>query len=95
MEQKNTMATASLVLGIVSVVLAWFGLYGTIIGLVCGILAIVFAVKGRKIEAKKSMATAGLVLGIIGTVLCGICFACAICALAALGTIANELPKYY
>lgn len=93
MENKSgkTLSTASLVLGIVSVVLCWFG-WLTIVSLVAGIVAIVLAVKGKKasVEAGEptGMATAGLVLGIIGVVLSGIAFVCILacgslgCALA-------------
>lgn len=82
--QTNTMATASLVLGIVSCVLSFCGIYLAVIGLVCGIIAIVLAVKGRKLPAKKGLATGGLVCGIVGTCLCGLLFACGVCALAAI-----------
>ncbi|MFA6073265.1 MAG: hypothetical protein WC758_04080 [Candidatus Woesearchaeota archaeon] len=53
-------AVASLILGISSIVLP-------VIGIVTGILAILFANKQRKIESN-SMATAGLITGIIGLV---------------------------
>lgn len=94
---KNPMAIASLVLGIVSCVFSFCGVWLALIGLVCGVVAIVLAVKGRKIVAKKGMATAGLVLGIIGTVLCGLLFACGLCALAAVGSAVSSLESsmYY
>ncbi len=82
-EGKGT-ATASLVCGIISVAFAWFG-YGALVGLVLGILALVFAVSSRK-KRKSGVSTAGLVLGIIGTALSGIafiaCFSCVnVCAM--------------
>ncbi len=65
----NGQAVASLVLGLVSLVLmcVWY------IALPCGILAIVFGVLGRG-SAKRGaprggMATAGLILGILGVVI--------------------------
>lgn len=66
--KQNTMGTASLVLGICSVVM--FCVFG--LNLVLGVLAVVFGVLGRKRvrrgEADNgSQATAGLVLGVIGT----------------------------
>ncbi|MEU3599558.1 DUF4190 domain-containing protein [Streptomyces sp. NPDC006798] len=66
--KQNTMGTASLVLGICSVVM--FCVVG--LNLVLGVLAVVFGVLGRKRvrrgEADNgSQATAGLVLGVIGT----------------------------
>ncbi|WP_329455376.1 DUF4190 domain-containing protein [Streptomyces sp. NBC_01497] len=68
---SNGMGTAAMVLGIVSVV--GFCMYG-IVGLITGILAIVFAVKGRRKAdngeaTNRGAATAGLILGWIGAVL--------------------------
>lgn len=62
---KNGMAVASLVLGIISICcccVSW-------LSLILGVLAIVFAVLGRKNPAKKGLTTAGLVMGIIAVVL--------------------------
>jgi hypothetical protein len=61
----NGKAVASMVLGILSIALCW--LYG-IVGLVLGILAIVFGVQGRRRPDGHGMATAGLVTGILGVV---------------------------
>lgn len=68
-KSSNGMATASLILGIVSIVTGFFGW----IGIICGILAIIFAVVAKnKIKANPSMAhtsgaaTGGLITGIIG-----------------------------
>ena len=65
MEKHNGKATASLVLGIISLI-AWIlplaGYPVSIIGLVMGVY-------GRKSE-KKTLATVGLVLSIIGLVFC-------------------------
>lgn len=72
MQNSKGKAIASLVCGIVSVVLAWFG-YGAIAGLAAGIVAIVLGVGVRKLnDENKNFATAGLVTGIIGVVLSGI-----------------------
>lgn len=87
-EQKNNNAVASLVLGIVSVVLAF--VY-TWVGLITGIIGIVLAVKGRKIQVKRGMATAGLVLSIIGTSLSGVFVACALCVVGGIASIAGAL----
>ncbi len=69
------MAVAGLVLGIVAV-LCIFGawtLFPAVLGIVCGVLALIFGVVGRKqaVQARQpvGMATAGLVLGIIATAL--------------------------
>lgn len=86
-KQNNPMAIASLVLGIVSCVFAFLYVW---VGLVCGVVAIILAVKGRKIVTQKGLATAGLVLGIIGTALSGLFVACALCALATLGSFVSQ-----
>lgn len=83
------MAVVSLVFGILSILLAWFG-YSTFVGLVLAIVGIILAAKAKKTQPS-GMATAGLVLCIIGVVLCGItavsCVLCTACA-AASGLIA-------
>ncbi len=83
---KN-LGTASMVCGILSLVLMFFG-YGALIGVVLAIVAIVLSVNAKKAGFEGGTQKAGLVLGIIGAVLCGISFlACTICVggLAALG----------
>ena len=92
MEEKNNYAIASLVLGIVSVVFSFILVW---IGLVTCVVAIVLAVKGRKIEAKKGMATAGLVLGIVGTALSGLFAICALCVIGTASEIINNSSLYY
>jgi len=92
---KNPMAIASLVLGIISCVFSFCGVWVALIGLVCGIVAIITAVKGRKLQTKRGLATAGLVLGIIGTSLCGLLFACGLCALATVGSAVSSLSSMY
>lgn len=66
---SNGFGTASLVLGILGVVLFWF----PVVGLVLAVLALVFAVLGRRKVSRHQasnggMAIAGLVLGILGTI---------------------------
>lgn len=86
MQNSKGKAIASLICGIVSVVLAWFG-YGAIAGLAAGIVAIVLGVGVRKLnDENKNFATAGLVTGIIGVVLSGILLVCVICAASTLAT---------
>lgn len=70
--QKNGKAIASLVLGILSCVGAITYMIGWLIGLVCGIIAIVFGAKAKKQKEQRGIAIAGFVLGIIGTSLCSI-----------------------
>ena len=88
------MSVAGLVLGIVSIVLAWFYMIN-IAALVCGIVGIILAVKGKKAAvaagAPTGLGTAGLVLSIIGTVIAGIgFFACTVCICTA-ANAANNL----
>ncbi len=85
MEQYKGKATASLVLGIVAVVLGWFGFFA-IAGLVCGIIGLVMSIGVRKAAQAEGFelsgsAKAGFVLSIIGVILCGVLFiACVACA---------------
>lgn len=86
---------AGLVLGIISSVLAWFYIIN-IISLVCGIVGIILAVKGKKLAVEASAPTglgiAGLVLSIIGTCLAGIgFFSCTLCVACASTTTAGLL----
>ena len=67
------MAVASLILGILSLVLVWV----PFVNLACGVLAIILGVLARKKQPeKKGMAVAGLVMGIIGTASAAIYLAC-------------------
>lgn len=72
-------ATASLVLGIVSVVICWLGM-GAIAAVITGIFGIVLSVQASKemaaagVSDSKTMATIGLVLPIIGLAIGGISF---------------------
>ena len=84
------LSVAALVLGIISSILAWFYMIN-IVALICGIVGIVCAAKGKKAAiataSPTGMATAGLVLSIIGTCSAGIgffsCTLCVICATSA------------
>lgn len=85
------LSITGLVLGIASAVLAWFYMIN-IAALVCGIVGIICAAKGKKAakaaEAPTGLGTAGLVLSIIGTCLAGIgFFSCTLCVLCAAGTV--------
>lgn len=62
----HTDATAALVRGILSMVMA---LFAAVIAVVLGIIGIVFGIKGRSDAERQGMATAGLVLSILGTIL--------------------------
>ena len=89
----SKMAVASLVLGIISLVIGIFslGLLGWLgailslgllgwLGAILAVIGIILGALGRKDPAKKGMATAGLVCSIIGAVFCLIRYiACAAC----------------
>lgn len=75
------MAVASLVLGIIALVVSIFsgGSLG-VVGIICGVLGLILGIVGRKDETKKGMATAGIVCSIIGLFLGLILLiACAAC----------------
>ncbi len=89
------LSIAGLVLGIVSVCLAWFYMIN-IIALVCGVVGIVCAAKGSKAAKAAAvptgLATAGLVISIIGTCLAGIgFFSCTLCVVCAAGAAETTL----
>lgn len=90
--QKNSYATAGMVLGIVSVSaiiigLFVFGGFFYTVSLICGIVGIVLSAKGRKSPIDSGQATAGLVLSIVGTSISGIGLACVACACATIGCV--------
>ncbi len=87
------LSIAGLVLGIVSAVLAWFYMIN-IAALVCGIVGIICAAKGKKkavaAGAPTGIGTAGLVLSIIGTCLAAVgFFSCTLCVVCAASGIAS------
>ena len=91
-EQYKGKIIASLVLGIVSVVLAWFG-YTSIISLACAIVGLVLAIQVRKAyeaagEKYSSMLTAGFVLSIIGLAISAVLFIIVISCAGAIGCAA-------
>ena len=70
---------ASLVLGLISLLCAWWFGYGALISIITGIIGIILGIKGNKIQ-QTGMGTAGIVLSIIGLVLSIIVFfACVLC----------------
>lgn len=79
------MGVASLVLGILSLVIGVFsaGSLGWLGGII-GIIGIVLGALGKKNENQKGLATAGLVCSIIGTILCLIMYIACIGGLASL-----------
>ncbi len=70
LKKKSPYGTASLTLGIISIVmfLTWF------VSLPCGILAIVYGTKAKRMVGSK-LGTAGKVTGIVGVSLSGVVLA--------------------
>lgn len=78
------MAVASLVLGIISIVLSFFGGIN-LLGGILGVIGIVLGAQGRKDESKKGLATAGVVCSVIGTILCFIFYIACVACVGGLG----------
>lgn len=78
------MGVASLVLGIIAVLIALFAQSVGYIGIILGVIGIILAALGmKKNPEKKGIAVAGLVLSIIATAICAIVWiSCVICAAA-------------
>nr|MBQ6242304.1 hypothetical protein [Lachnospiraceae bacterium] len=74
----------ALVLGILSIVCAWFG-YGAIAGVIFGIVGIVLGAMGRK-QAQTGVATAGFVCSLIGLILSAVRLVCVIACVAAVNS---------
>ena len=87
-EEKKTLTTVALVLGILALV---FDFVYTLIGIILGIIGIVIAVQARKTEGNSSMATGGLVCSIVAVALGGAMYLCAICAIGALFGVIDTL----
>lgn len=85
---------ASLVLGILAIVFAWFYMIN-IAAVICGIVGIALAIVGRNKSlasgVPNGIGTAGLVLSIIGTVLAGIGFiSCTVCVWSTANSFYNS-----
>ena len=78
-------AVASLVLGILSLICAFFG-YSALLGLVMGIIGVSLGAKARK-ASQTSLATAGFICSLIGLIFCSIGLVCAIACVGALGSL--------
>ncbi len=82
---SNGGAVASLVLGILSLICAFFG-YGAFLGLVFGIIGTVLGAKARK-TSQTGLATGGFVCSLIGLIFSAVGLVCAIACVGALGTL--------
>ncbi len=83
------MAIASLVLGILAIILSLTGA-GGIFAVILGIIGIILGALGRKDPERKGMATAGLVMSIISVVLGILLFVACAGVLGAAGVLASS-----
>ncbi len=89
--QNNNKATASLVLGIVSLVFIFFNMYA-FVGIILAIIGLVLGIQVQKESPENGTAKAGVILCIIGLALCALSFiACALCV----GGIVSNLRYFY
>ena len=101
-QDGRAFSITALVIGCISVALCWAPIMNIIL-LACGILAIIFGNKGRKMSIMaygkpSGIATAGFILGILGTAIVGLgavscvaCYACASCASCGSASMLNGL----
>lgn len=86
-------ALGSLVCGIISVVLAWWG-YTGIVSVVLGVVGLILGINANK-EQKDGKATAGIILSIIGIAAGAIFFiACVVCV-GVIGASAAAAPDLF
>lgn len=77
--RSNGKATASLVLGIISLVFIFFGTYA-FPGIILAIIGLVLGIQAKKEDPNDTKAKAGFILSIIGLALCALTFlSCVAC----------------
>ena len=89
MEENNNIpgkgaATASLVLGIISVVLWFFG-YSALVSVILGIVGLILAGNAKKAGFNGGIRTAGFVLSLIGLIGGAIFFVACVASVGAIG----------
>ena len=89
MEENNNIpgkgaATASLVLGIISVVLRFFG-YSALVSVILGIVGLILAGNAKKAGFNGGIRTAGFVLSLIGLIGGAIFFVACVACVGAIG----------
>ena len=92
MEENNNIpgkgaATASLVLGIISVVLWFFG-YSALVSVILGIVGLILAGNAKKAGFNGGIRTAGFVLSLIGLIGGAIFFVACVACVGAIGAAA-------
>lgn len=93
-EQGKNFAIASLVLGIIAIVLWFFG-YSAIASVLCGIIGIVCASNAKKQGFTGGMQTAGFVLSLLGLIVGGIVFVSCLACYGTAAGIANSFANQY
>ncbi|NLP35113.1 MAG: hypothetical protein GX359_07960 [Clostridiales bacterium] len=83
--RSNGKATASLVLGIISLVFIFFGTYA-FLGIILAIIGLILGIQAKKENPNDGKAKAGVVLSIIGLALCALTF---LSCIACVGLIAS------
>lgn len=78
-------ATASLVLGIISIVTWFFGM-GALVGLITGIIGLICASNAKKAGFVGGMRTAGFVCSLIGVIGSALVFVACVACVGVLGT---------
>lgn len=75
------MGVASLVLGIISIIIGLFSGGGLgWVGAIIGIIGIILGAQGKKVQEQRGIASAGFICSIIGTILCILMYvACIAC----------------
>jgi hypothetical protein len=92
-EPGKSQAITSLVLGIISIALWFFG-YTAIGSLVLGIVGIVMAVNSKKLGYNGPMRTAGFVLSIIGVIIGGLVFLSCVACAGIIASIFSDISVY-
>ena len=92
-ERGKGAATASLVLGIVSVA-CWFFGAGSFIGLLTGIIGMICASNAKKEGFTGGIQTAGFVLSLIGTIGSAFVFIACVACVGSLGALGGSLGSY-
>lgn len=92
-------AIASMVLGIVSLVFFWAGIF-SLAALICGVIAVILGAQARKGAQNlgikvNGMATAGMITGLIGAILCVIGFISCVACVSCYGNALNEFGSEF
>ena len=80
-------AKTSMILGIIAVVLCFFG-YGSIVSVILGIVGLIFSSKSKKAGFVGSMRAAGFVLSLIGLIGGAITFVACVACVGMFGSLA-------